>query len=159
MTSVYDFSASTLAGEELSLRQFEGQVLLIVNTASACAFTPQYAELELLYKTYSQRGFSVLGFPCNQFGKQERGSAKEIEAFCSKTFALTFPVFAKIDVNGVHAHPLFAYLKNEKTGWFGSRAIKWNFTKFMIDRHGKVVARYAPVTKPEALGKVIEQLL
>jgi len=158
MSSIYDFSAVTLAGQELPLKQFEGQVLLIVNTASACGFTPQYKGLEELQKAYEPRGFSVLGFPCNQFGSQEPGDARQIEQFCSSNYAITFPMFAKIDVNGSGAHPLYQYLKNEQSGLLGS-SIKWNFTKFLVDRAGKVVARYAPTAKPEGLTKEIEALL
>ncbi len=158
MTNVYDFSAETLTDGEISLKDFEGQVLLIVNTASACGFTPQYKGLEALHKALSPRGFAVLGFPCNQFGGQEPGDAKQIEEFCSSNYSLTFPMFAKIDVNGDNAHPLYKYLKSEKSGLFGA-SIKWNFTKFLIDRTGKVVARHAPTTKPEGLTKEIEALL
>jgi glutathione peroxidase len=158
MASIYDYSANTLAGQELPLRQFEGQVLLIVNTASACGFTPQYKGLEALQKTYGPRGFSVLGFPCNQFGGQEPGDAAQIEQFCERNYGVSFPIFAKVDVNGGKAHPLFNYLKGEKTGLLGS-AIKWNFTKFLIDRSGKVVARHAPTATPESLTKEIEALL
>ncbi len=158
MTNVYDFSAETLTDGEISLRDFQGKVLLIVNTASACGFTPQYKGLEALHKALSPRGFSVLGFPCNQFGGQEPGNAKQIEEFCSSNYSLTFPMFAKIDVNGDNAHPLYKYLKKEKSGLLGS-SIKWNFTKFLIDRTGKVVARHAPTAKPEGLKKEIEALL
>jgi glutathione peroxidase len=158
MTSVYDFSAVTLAGEELSLRQFEGTVLLIVNTASACGFTPQYKGLEDLHQALKPRGFSVLGFPCNQFGSQEPGDAKQIEAFCAGNYGISFPLFQKIDVNGDKAHPLYKYLKTAKSGLLGA-SIKWNFTKFLIDRRGQVVARHAPTTKPQSLTKEIEALL
>jgi glutathione peroxidase len=158
MASIYDFSARSLAGEDTSLKRFEGQVLLIVNTASACGFTPQYKGLEALQQKYGARGFSVLGFPCNQFGRQEPGSAAEIGQFCSSNYAVTFPMFDKIEVNGDNAHPLYQYLRREKSGLLGS-AIKWNFTKFLIDRSGKVVARYAPTTTPESLTKDIEALL
>jgi glutathione peroxidase len=158
MASVHDFTAKSLAGQEIPLKRFEGQVLLIVNTASACGFTPQYKGLEALHQTLGPRGFSVLGFPCNQFGAQEPGDAKQIEQFCSSQYAITFPMFAKIDVNGSNEHPLFAYLKNAKSGLLGS-SIKWNFTKFLIDRSGSVVARYAPTAKPEGLTKEIEALL
>ncbi|MGJ4943203.1 glutathione peroxidase [Bradyrhizobium sp. HKCCYLS1011] len=157
-TSIYDFTATSLGGEEVPLKRFEGQVLLIVNTASACGFTPQYRGLEALYREYLSRGFAVLGFPCNQFGAQEPGSAAEIGAFCAGKYDVTFPLFAKIDVNGSAAHPLFKFLKREKRGLLGA-AIKWNFTKFLVDREGCVVARYAPTTKPEALKKQIEALL
>jgi glutathione peroxidase len=158
MPSVHDFTAQSLGGEEIPLKRFEGQVLLIVNTASACGFTPQYKGLETLHQRLAPRGFSVLGFPCNQFGGQEPGNAKQIEQFCSSQYAITFPMFAKIDVNGNNEHPLFAYLKNAKSGLLGS-SIKWNFTKFLVDRSGTVVARHAPTAKPEGLTKEIEALL
>ena len=158
MAGIYDFTAKSLAGEDIALKRFEGQVLLIVNTASACGFTPQYRGLEALHTEYSPRGFSVLGFPCNQFGGQEPGSATQIEEFCASNYAITFPMFAKIDVNGSHAHPLFNYLKNEKSGLLGS-SIKWNFTKFLVDRSGRVVGRYAPTATPEGIRKEIEALL
>jgi glutathione peroxidase len=158
MSGIYDFTAQSLAGEEVPLKQFEGQVLLIVNTASACGFTPQYKGLEQLHRELSPRGFAVLGFPCNQFGSQEPGDAEEIETFCDRTYGVTFPMFAKIDVNGSKAHPLYDYLKSEKTGLLGS-SIKWNFTKFVVDRSGKVVGRHAPTTTPEGLRKEIEALL
>jgi glutathione peroxidase len=158
MADIYDFKAKSLAGEDISLKRFEGQVLLIVNTASACGFTPQYRGLEALYQTLHPRGFSVLGFPCNQFGNQEPGDAKQIEQFCSTNYAVTFPMFAKIDVNGSKAHPLFDYLKSKKAGLLGP-SIKWNFTKFLVDRSGKVVARHAPTAKPEGLAREIEALL
>ncbi|MGJ4887581.1 glutathione peroxidase [Bradyrhizobium sp. HKCCYLRH3099] len=158
MASIYDFTAAALTGEEVPLKRFEGQVLLIVNTASACGFTPQYRGLEALHRAYADRGFAVLGFPCNQFGAQEPGTAEEIGAFCSTKYDVTFPLFAKIDVNGTHAHPLYKFLKGEKTGLLGS-AIKWNFTKFLVDRAGHVVSRDAPTTTPEALKKEIEALL
>jgi glutathione peroxidase len=158
MTSIYDFMARSLAGEDVSLKQFEGQVLLIVNTASACGFTPQYKGLETLQKAYGSRGFSVLGFPCNQFGRQEPGNAAQIEQFCSTNYAVSFPMFDKIEVNGDHTHPLYRFLKGEKSGLLGP-SIKWNFTKFLVDRSGKVVARHAPTTTPEALTKEIEALL
>jgi glutathione peroxidase len=158
MASIYDFSAKSLAGEDTQLKRFEGNVLLIVNTASACGFTPQYKGLEALQQKYSARGFSVLGFPCNQFGRQEPGSAAEIGQFCSSNYAVSFPMFDKIDVNGDNAHPLYQYLRGEKSGLLGS-SIKWNFTKFLIDRSGKVIGRYAPTTTPEHLTKDIEALL
>jgi glutathione peroxidase len=158
MPGVYDFTATSLAGEDVPLRRFEGQVLLIVNTASACGFTPQYRGLQALHQGLSPRGFSVLGFPCNQFGSQEPGDAAQIEQFCSSNYAVTFPMFAKIDVNGTNAHPLFQYLKGEKSGLLGS-SIKWNFTKFLINRSGKVTARHAPTAKPESLAREIEALL
>src|SRR5690348_307461 len=158
MASIYDFTAKSLAGEDVALKQFEGKVLLIVNTASACGFTPQYKGLEALQKSYGSRGFSVLGFPCNQFGRQEPGNAAQIQEFCTSNYAVSFPMFDKIDVNGDHAHALFKFLKGEKSGLLGP-SIKWNFTKFLIDRSGKVVARHAPTTTPEALKKEIEALL
>ncbi|HEV7876679.1 glutathione peroxidase [Bradyrhizobium sp.] len=158
MAGIYDFSAKSLSGQETALKQFEGQVLLIVNTASACGFTPQYKGLEALHRELAPRGFAVLGFPCNQFGGQEPGSAAQIEQFCSSNYAVTFPMFAKIDVNGSSAHPLFRYLQNEKFGLLGP-SIKWNFTKFLVDRSGKVVARHAPTARPESLTREIEALL
>jgi glutathione peroxidase len=158
MAGIYDFKAKSLAGEDIPLKQFEGQVLLIVNTASACGFTPQYKGLEALYQELAPRGFSVLGFPCNQFGNQEPGDAKQIEQFCASNFGITFPMFAKIDVNGSNAHPLFDYLKRQKAGLLGP-SIKWNFTKFLVDRSGNVVARHAPTAKPEGLAREIEALL
>jgi glutathione peroxidase len=158
MTGVLDFTATSLAGEDVPLRRFEGQVLLIVNTASKCGFTPQYRGLETLHQKLNARGFSVLGFPCNQFGGQEPGDAGQIEQFCSSQYAVTFPMFAKIDVNGSNEHPLFAYLKHAKSGLLGP-SIKWNFTKFLVDRSGKVVARHAPTAKPEGLTREIEALL
>ncbi|MGC1422985.1 MAG: glutathione peroxidase [Terracidiphilus sp.] len=160
--TVYGFSVEMLNGPAVSLSDFKGKVLLIVNTASQCGFTPQYAGLESLYKTYKQRGFEVLGFPCNQFGAQEPGTAAEIGAFCEKNYGVSFPMFAKIDVNGGEAHPLYRFLKSEKPGLLGplgGGAIKWNFTKFLVDRGGKVVARFASATKPESLAKDIEKLL
>ena len=158
MTSIYDFNARSLAGEDVPLKRFEGQVLLIVNTASACGFTPQYKGLEALQQAYGSRGFSVLGFPCNQFGRQEPGDARQIGEFCATNYAVSFPMFDKIDVNGGSAHPLYQYLKDEKSGLLGS-SIKWNFTKFLIDRSGKVVARHAPTTTPQAITREIEALL
>jgi glutathione peroxidase len=158
MAGVYDFTATSLAGDEIPLKRFEGQVLLIVNTASACGFTPQYKGLKALHETLAPRGFSVLGFPCNQFGGQEPGDARQIEQFCTTNYAITFPMFAKIDVNGSDAHPLCQYLKRERSGLLGS-SIKWNFTKFLVDRAGQVAARHAPTAKPEGLTKEIEALL
>ena len=158
MPGIYDFSAKSLVGEEVSLQRFEGQVLLIVNTASQCGFTPQYRGLEALHRELSPRGFAVLGFPCNQFGGQEPGGAKEIVAFCASKHDVTFPMFEKIDVNGAHAHPLYNFLKREKSGLLGS-TIKWNFTKFLVDRAGRVTARHAPTTRPESLKREIEALL
>src|SRR5258707_2693987 len=158
MAGIYDFSAKSLSGQETPLKQFEGQVLLIVNTASACGFTPQYKGLEALHQELAPRGFSVLGFPCNQFGNQEPGDAKQIEQFCASNFGITFPMFAKIDVNGSNAHPLFDYLKRQKAGLLGP-SIKWNFTKFLVDRSGKVVPGHAPTAKREGLTREIEALL
>ena len=158
MTSVYDFSAKSLAGEDVPLKRFEGKVLLIVNTASACGFTPQYKGLQALQEAHGPRGFSVLCFPCNQFGRQEPGNAAGIKDFCESNYAVSFPMFDKIDVNGSDAHPLYQYLRREKSGLLGS-SIKWNFTKFLIDRSGKVVGRHAPTTTPEQLTKDIEALL
>jgi glutathione peroxidase len=158
MPGVYDFTAQSLAGEEVPLKRFEGHALLIVNTASACGFTPQYRGLEQLYRDFAPRGFAVLGFPCNQFGGQEPGDARQIEEFCTSKYDVTFPMFAKIDVNGSQAHPLFNHLKNAKSGLLGP-SIKWNFTKFLIDRSGRAVGRYAPTATPEGLRKDIEALL
>ncbi len=158
MPVVYDFTARSLAGDEVPLGQFAGRVLLIVNTASRCGFTPQYKGLEALHRELSPRGFSVLGFPCDQFGHQEPGTADEIKEFCTTQFGVTFPMFDKIDVNGSNAHPLFTYLKAERRGLLG-RSIKWNFTKFLVDRAGKVVARHAPSARPQALREAIEGLL
>ena len=158
MAGIYDFTATSLADETVPLKRYEGQVLLIVNTASACGFTPQYKGLEALQRTLGPRGFSVLGFPCNQFGGQEPGDAAQIGQFCASNYAVSFPMFAKIDVNGSNAHPLYQYLKSEKSGLLGA-SIEWNFTKFLIDRSGKVVARHAPTTTPESLTKEIEALL
>jgi glutathione peroxidase len=158
MSGVYDFTAKSLAGEDVPLQRFEGQVLLIVNTASKCGFTPQYKGLEALHRQLAPRGFAVLGFPCNQFGGQEPGEAAQIEQFCASNYAISFPMFAKIDVNGSAAHPLFQYLKNEKSGLLGA-SIKWNFTKFLVDRSGRVVARHAPTATPEGLTREIEALL
>ena len=150
MSGIYDFSAESLSGEPVALRKYEGQVLLIVNTASACGFTPQYKGLQELHQKLSPRGLAVLGFPCNQFGGQEPGDAGQIDEFCKNKYAVTFPMFAKIDVNGSHAHPLFEYLKREKSGLLGS-SIKWNFTKFLVGSDGTVLKRYAPSDKPEMI--------
>jgi glutathione peroxidase len=158
MSGVYGFTAKSLSGDEVPLKRFEGQVLLIVNTASKCGFTPQYQGLEALQREFSPRGFAVLGFPCNQFGGQEPGDARQIADFCESKYDVTFPMFSKIDVNGFEAHPLYNYLKKEKSGLLGP-SIKWNFTKFLVDRAGKVVARHAPTTTPDALKKEIEALL
>ncbi len=157
--TVYGFSAPLLDGRTVSLDEFKGRVLVIVNTASQCGFTPQYAGLEQLYRDYKDRGLDVLGFPCNQFGEQEPGSADEIGAFCEKNYGVSFPMFSKIDVNGPSAHPLYRFLKGEKHGIFGTEAIKWNFTKFLIDRQGIVVERFGPSTEPKAMTSQIETLL
>jgi len=157
--SVYGFSAPLLDGRHLSLAEFKGRVLLIVNTASKCGFTPQYAALEELYRTHRPRGFDVLGFPCNQFGAQEPGSAEDIAGFCKRNYGVSFPMFARIEVNGPAAHPLYRFLKQSKRGLFGSSRIKWNFTKFLVDRSGRVVDRFAPSTKPQDLAPRIEELL
>ena len=150
MTSLSDFTATRLTGEEVALSEYAGRVVLVVNTASRCGFTPQYAGLEALYEELSDEGFVVLGFPCNQFGSQEPGSEDEIGEFCQVNYGVTFPMFAKVDVNGPDAHPLFEWLKSEKTGVLGGR-IKWNFTKFLVGRDGQVVARYSPSTEPAEL--------
>jgi glutathione peroxidase len=159
MTSIYDFHAQSLDGKNVALSDYKGSVLLIVNTASKCGFTPQYEGLEKLFEKRRASGFAILGFPCNQFGKQEPGDASEIGAFCQKNYGVSFPMFAKIDVNGAGEHPLYKYLKHEKRGVLGTSGIKWNFTKFLIDRQGNVVARYAPATKPKDIEKAVEKLL
>lgn len=159
MGTIYDFSAVTLQGVQMDLSEFSGHVVLVVNTASKCGFTPQYEGLEALYRKYRAKGFAVLGFPCNQFGAQEPGDASEIAQFCSRTFDVSFPMFAKIDVNGPNAHPLFSFLKAEEPGLLGTEAIKWNFTKFLVDRKGAVVARFAPTATPKELEPEIEKLL
>lgn len=159
MTAVQDFSARDLSGIDVPLAQFRGRVLLVVNTASRCGFTPQYAGLERLHEDLSPRGFEVLGFPCNQFGAQEPGEAAEIAQFCETTFGVRFPMFAKVEVNGPGAHPFFQWLKREAKGLLGSQRIKWNFTKFLIDRDGRVVRRFAPNATPESIRPDIERLL
>ena len=158
MTRAYDFEAVTLDGKPKPLQAYQGQVSLIVNTASKCGFTPQYAGLEQVYGRFKDRGFVVLGFPCDQFGNQEPGSNADIGTFCQTNYGVSFPMFAKIDVNGGNAHPLYQFLKNAKTGLLGS-SIKWNFTKFLVDRSGTVLRRYAPTTKPEDIAKDIETAL
>jgi glutathione peroxidase len=157
--SLYDITANRLDGSLCHLGEFRGKVLLIVNVASRCGFTPQYAGLELLQKKYEAQGFSVLGFPCNQFGAQEPGTAAEIGSFCESNYQLTFPLFEKIEVNGSGAHPLYQFLKTAKPGILGTEAVKWNFTKFLIGRDGEVAQRFAPNEKPEALHSAIEALL
>ena len=155
----FDFDAVSLTGQPVSLSQYRGKVLLIVNTASACGFTPQYEGLEQLHRQYASAGLVVLGFPCNQFGMQESGSEAQIGAFCSDRFAVSFPLFAKVEVNGAAAHPLFAHLKRQAPGLLGTESIKWNFTKFLVDREGNVVRRFAPATKPDELLPEITRLL
>jgi glutathione peroxidase len=157
--TAWDFDAQTLIGEPAPLSAFRGKVALIVNTASQCGLTPQYRGLQALYDRFKDRGFVVLGFPSNQFGKQEPGSNDEIAQFCELNFGVSFPMFGKIDVNGDAAHPLFKWLKAEKPGALGIEAIKWNFSKFLVDRDGKVVDRYAPTTEPDALAADIDALL
>jgi len=157
--SVHEFSAPDLRGEPVALERYRGQVLLIVNTASACGYTPQYAALEALYRQYQDQGLTVLGFPCNQFGAQEPGDAGQIQEFCQRNYGVSFPMFAKIDVNGTHAHPLFVHLKQQAPGILGTRAIKWNFTKFLVDRSGMRVQRFAPRTDPGKLDTPIRRLL
>ncbi|MFZ1392971.1 MAG: glutathione peroxidase [Dokdonella sp.] len=159
MTTAYDFSARDIDGNEQSLSKYKGEALLIVNVASKCGFTPQYTGLEALQKEYHAKGFEVLGFPCDQFGHQEPGDEAEIRNFCSLTYDVSFPMFAKIEVNGGGAHPLYEWLKKEKSGLLGIGAIKWNFTKFLVDREGNVIKRYAPTDKPEAIGKDVAKLL
>ena len=159
MAEIYDFEANTLEGEPRKLGDWRGQVLLIVNVASKCGFTPQYTGLEALYRERREQGFTILGFPCDQFGHQEPGDAEAIRNFCSLNYEVSFPLFAKIEVNGEHAHPLYKHLKHEAPGVLGSEAIKWNFTKFLVDRSGKVVARHAPTAAPQGLKKDIEALL
>jgi glutathione peroxidase len=156
---VYSYSVKKADGSEISLKDFQGKVLLIVNVASECGFTGQYDGLEKLYEKYSSKGFEVIGFPCNQFGGQEPGTDQQIQEFCRTSFGVNFPVMAKIEVNGAGAHPLYQYLKKEAKGILGTEAIKWNFTKFLVDRNGKVVDRFAPNDKPESLIKEIEKLL
>jgi glutathione peroxidase len=151
MSTVYDFSAKTIDGRQQSLQDFKGKVLLVVNVASECGFTPQYAGLEALYREHRGQGFAVLGFPCNQFGAQEPGDEAQIKQFCDTRFQVSFPMFAKVDVNGPETHPLYAFLKSAEPGVLGTEAIKWNFTKFLVGRDGRVVKRYAPATKPEAI--------
>jgi glutathione peroxidase len=159
MASVYDFDVTTLDGQPRSMADYRGKTLLIVNVASACGYTPQYAGLEALYRKYHDRGFEVLGFPCNQFGGQEPGTADEIATFCSTKYDVTFPLFAKVDVNGAKAHPLFEHLKAAKPGALGSKAIKWNFTKFLVNARGEVVERYGSSTTPAAIDADVAKLL
>ena len=157
--SIYDYEAKTIEGANKKLDAYKGQALLIVNVASKCGFTPQYTGLEALHRKLHDRGFNVLGFPCDQFGHQEPGDEAEIKNFCSLTYDVTFPMFAKVDVNGERAHPLYKFLKDEKSGILGIGAIKWNFTKFLVDKQGNVVKRYAPTDKPEDIEKDVAALL
>lgn len=159
MTTIYQLEADLLDGTEKFLSDYEGKVLLIVNTASKCGFTPQFAGLEKLYQKYKDEGLEILGFPCNQFGGQDPANNKEIGAFCQKNYGVSFPMFAKVDVKGPEAHPIFRFLTREAKGVLGTQSIKWNFTKFLIGKNGKVLARYAPATKPESLSLDIEQAL
>ncbi|MDD2923938.1 glutathione peroxidase [Rhodoferax sp.] len=159
MTTMEDFEALSIDGKNVALKQFKGKVLLIVNTASACGFTPQFAGLEQLHESYADRGLVVLGFPCNQFGAQDAGSNTEIAGFCQRNYGVTFPMMAKIDVNGEQAHPLYRWLANEAPGLLGSKSIKWNFTKFLVGRNGAVIRRYAPTDAPKSLTRDIEAAL
>jgi glutathione peroxidase len=159
VSSIYDFEALSIEGKSVPLSRYRGQAMLIVNTASACGFTPQFAGLEKLHETYGGRGLVVLGFPCNQFGSQDPGSNDEIASFCQRNYGVSFPMMGKIDVNGADAHPLFRWLTAEAPGLLGSKAIKWNFTKFLIGKDGSVIRRYAPQDAPEKLGKDIEAAL
>ncbi len=159
MPSLYDQAVTTIDGRETTLADYAGRVLLIVNTASRCGFTPQYEALEALYRRFGPDRFAVLGFPCNQFGGQEPGGDEAIASFCANTYQVSFPMFAKIDVNGAKAHPLYKRLKSERSGVLGSESIKWNFTKFLVDRDGHVVERYGSTTKPQAITEAIEKLL
>ena len=159
MSSIYDFSARDIDGNERPLSEWRGKTLLVVNVASKCGFTPQYAGLEKLWRDDRDRGLAVLGFPCDQFGHQEPGDEAAIREFCDTSYGVTFPLFAKIEVNGEHAHPLYQWLKREGKGILGSEAIKWNFTKFLVDGHGHVVKRYAPTDTPEKIGRELDRLL
>jgi glutathione peroxidase len=159
MSNIYDYSVNSLNGAPVDLGSYRGKVLLIINTASNCGFTPQYKGLEAVYQQFKDKGVEVLGFPCNQFGSQEPGSSDEIGAFCEKNYGVTFPLFAKIDVNGNDAHPLFKHLKQQAPGLMGTEAIKWNFTKFLVKKDGTVYKRYAPQTEPKELMQDIEKLL
>jgi glutathione peroxidase len=159
MPSLYDFEALSIEGQPVSLDQYRGQPLLIVNTASACGFTPQFGGLEKLHQTYGYRGLVVLGFPCNQFGSQDTGTNAEIATFCQRNFGVSFPMMSKIEVNGAQAHPLYQWLSAEAPGLLGSKAIKWNFTKFLVGKDGRVIKRYAPQDAPEKLAKDIEAAL
>lgn len=159
METIYSFSARAINGSDISLADYAGKVLLVVNVASECGFTPQYAGLETLYRDYRDQGFVVLGFPCNQFGRQEPGDSASISGFCTSRYDITFPLFEKIEVNGPGAHPLYVWLKSQKAGILGSASVKWNFSKFLINRQGKVIQRLGPTAKPESLRKEIERAL
>lgn len=159
MTTAYDFSATTLDGDEQPLKDYKGKALLIVNVASKCGFTPQYTGLEALYRKHKDEGLVVLGFPCDQFGHQEPGDADEIRNFCSTNYDVSFPMFAKIDVNGDKAHPLYKWLKSEKSGFLGTEGVKWNFTKFLVNREGEVIRRYAPTDTPEKIDRDLDGVL
>ena len=159
MTTAYDFKARTIDGTEQPLSDFRGKALLVVNVASKCGFTPQYTGLEALYRKFKDKGIEVLGFPCDQFGHQEPGNEEEIKNFCSLNYDVSFPLYAKVDVNGANAHPLYKWMKEEKSGFLGTEGIKWNFTKFLIDRHGNVVKRYAPTDTPEKIEKDLAAVL
>ena len=156
---IYDFKVKNITGQEVSMSEYKGKVILIVNVASKCGFTPQYKGLEELYQKYKDKGFLILGFPCNQFGSQEPGTNAEIKEFCSSNYNVTFPLFDKIEVNGDNVHPLYKYLKSQAKGMLGTESIKWNFTKFLVDKNGKVIDRFASMTKPESLHEDIEKLL
>ena len=158
-SSVHDFSAKRLSGKEENLSAYKGKTLLIVNVASKCGFTPQYEGLQELYETYKDKGLEILGFPCNQFGAQEPGDEKEIASFCAVSYGVTFPMFAKVEVNGESAHPLYKFLKKEKKGLAGTEAIKWNFTKFLVDADGKVVERFGPQDTPELIGRKLSKMI
>ena len=158
-TDIYEFSAKNIAGENIDMKLYQNKVMLIVNTASDCGFTPQYKGLQALYQKHSDQGLEVLAFPCNQFKQQEKGSDEDIKQFCDLRFNISFPLFSKIDVNGDNAHPLFNFLKTQAPGLLGSKGIKWNFTKFLVNKNGQVIKRYAPTTKPEAIEADIEKLL
>jgi glutathione peroxidase len=159
MSSVYEFSGTTIRGQQKPLSEFKGKVLLVVNTASKCGFTPQFKGLEKLYEDYKDKGLEVLGFPCNQFGKQDPGSNDEINDFCELNYGVTFTMFEKVDVNGDDTHPLFKHLKEQAPGLLGTQAIKWNFTKFLVDQNGKVVERFAPKDTPEKIESAVKKLL
>lgn len=159
MSNIYPFSASDITGKPVSLASYQGKVLLIVNVASQCTFTKQYAELEQLYREFHPQGLEILAFPCNQFGEQEPGSEAEIQAFCDTNYHISFPLFSKVEVNGTNAHPLFNYLKEQAPGIFGSKKIKWNFTKFLVNASGQAVKRYAPMTKPQQIRDELMKLI